>query len=213
MTPPADRRQLALIGTGYVMSAIALPWLTPPTIYNPWALVGVALIAAVLPSASLVNYLIFQRLGWNGSADEDLSSVLAIREIGFRLTLFQITLHLLLLANMATGFELRSIVPARLVVVFFGVLLVGVGDLLPRTRPNLAVGIRTSATLADRDFWIRLHRVAGYAAVGLGAVIVVVGTLLRKPTMPQVISIAAWTTVAIIVATYRRHLPGRTAAS
>jgi hypothetical protein len=213
MTPPPDRRQLALIAAGYGLSAIAFPWLTPYATYNPWDVAGVALIAAMLPSAALVNYLIFQRIGRNGSTDEDVSSVLAIREIGFRLTLFGIALHVLILANLAAGFELRPIVPARLIVVLFGVLLIGIGDLLPRTRPNLAVGIRTSATLKNRDFWIRLHRVAGYAAVALGAVIVVAGAFLRNPTMPQVISIAAGTTLAIIVATYRRYSPGGTAAS
>ena len=205
MTPLRDRRQLALIGTGYALGAIALPWLTPYATYNPWDLVGVALIVAMLPSAALARYLSFQRRGRNGSIDEDVSSVLSIREIGFRLTLFEIALHVLILANLAAGFELRSIVPARLVVVFLGVLLIGIGDLLPRTRPNLAVGIRTAATLANRDLWIRLHRVAAYAVVGFGAVIVMAGTFLRNPTMPQVIGIAAWTTVAIIVATYRRY--------
>jgi hypothetical protein len=213
MTLPLDRRQLALIGAGYALSAVAFPWLTPYATDNPWSLVGVALIVAILPLAAFVNYLVFQRIGRNGSTDEDVSSMLAIREIGFRLTLFKIALHVLILANLAPGFELRSIVPARLVVVLFGVLLIGIGDLLPRTRPNLAVGIRTSATLANRDFWIRLHRVAGYAAVAFGAVIVVAGAFLRNPTMPQVISIAGWTTVAIIVATYRRYLPVETATS
>jgi hypothetical protein len=134
MTPPLDRRQLALIGAGCALSAIAFPWLTPYTTYNPRDLVGVTLIVAMLALAALVNYLIFQGIDRNGSSDEDMSSVLTIRKIGFRLTLFDIALHVLILANLAVGFELRSIVPARMVVVFFGVLLIGIGDLLGRAR-------------------------------------------------------------------------------
>jgi len=33
--------------------------------------------------------------------------------------------------------------------------------LLPRTRRNLAIGIRTRATLADRAVWVRTHRLDG----------------------------------------------------
>jgi hypothetical protein len=30
-----------------------------------------------------------------------------------------------------------------------------IGNLLPRVRPNVAIGIRTSRTLRDRDAWLR----------------------------------------------------------
>ena len=69
----------------------------------------------------------------------------------------------------------------RLVIVWLGLFFVAVGNLLPRTRPNLVVGIRTRRTLADRQFWIRLHRLSGYAAVVVGCVIVVSGAFLRRP--------------------------------
>ena len=69
----------------------------------------------------------------------------------------------------------------RLVVVLFGSVFIAIGNLLPRTRPNLALGIRTSRTLSDRAFWIRLHRTCGYLSVALGVVIVVAGVLIQRP--------------------------------
>ena len=40
----------------------------------------------------------------------------------------------------------------RLVVVLFGSVFIGIGNLLPRTRPNLALGIRTSAHVERSRF-------------------------------------------------------------
>ena len=129
-----------------------------------------------------MNGFIFHRLGLPGSDHVNPSATMAIREIGFRITLFKIVLHAFILLNLSGVLGPGSQVPARLVVIGFGVLLIGVGDLLPRTRPNLAVGIRTARTLGSRRIWVQLHRVAGYAAVAFGVVIVIAGAFLPIPS-------------------------------
>src|SRR6266513_565511 len=41
----------------------------------------------------------------------------------------------------------------RLAPVLLGAALMAIGNLLPRVRPNVAIGIRTSRTLRDRGAW------------------------------------------------------------
>jgi uncharacterized membrane protein len=61
------------------------------------------------------------------------------------------------------------------------VTLMSIGNLLPRTRPNLAIGIRTARTLSDRALWIRTHRSLGYLVTALGVVIVVAALAVPAP--------------------------------
>jgi hypothetical protein len=78
-----------------------------------------------------------------------------------------VTIHALAVLNLSGVESLRAWGP-QIVVLLFGGLFVAIGDLLPRTRPNLAFRIRTQRTLSDRIFWIRLHRRCGYVAVAFG---------------------------------------------
>jgi hypothetical protein len=192
-----DKRQRTLIAFGYMTGLVAIPVLEPLPVLS--------LMTLMLPTAAAASYLIFERLGCCPNRHAEPAAAAAVREIGFRVSLFEIALQTLILATLAGLFVHESLVPARLAVVFFGLLLIGIGDLLPRTRPNLVVGIRTALTLENRDAWIAIHRVAGTTAVAFGTVIVLAGTFLRNPAMPQVISVAAWTAVAILCAAYRRH--------
>lgn len=203
---PTDRRHLVLVALGYVSGLLMLSRLAGPGLrLVPWGLVGGTMIALLLPTAAAVNYLVFRRVSGPGpDADPDPASGAAIGEIGFRITAFEIALHWLILLNLAGAFGSGSMVPARLVVVFFGVLLIGIGDLLPRTRPNLAIGVRTPLMLKDRNTWMQMHRIAGYAAVGLGAVIVLAGIFLGHPQIAQVINAAAILAVTLIAWSYRR---------
>jgi uncharacterized membrane protein len=61
-----------------------------------------------------------------------------------------------------------SYVPSCLV----GVVLVVAGNVLPRLRPNNAMGIRTRWTLEDEAVWMRTHRVGGYFLLVFGATLI-----------------------------------------
>lgn len=56
----------------------------------------------------------------------------------------------------------------RLVPAAVAVLLIVVGNALPRVRPNWWFGIRTPWTLSNDRVWERTHRVSGYVFVALG---------------------------------------------
>ncbi|MEO7503011.1 MAG: SdpI family protein [Gemmatimonadaceae bacterium] len=61
----------------------------------------------------------------------------------------------------------------RILTSILGVGFIAAGNIMPRTRPNWIVGLRTKRTLTDRAAWQRTHRVLGALMMGLGAVIVV----------------------------------------
>jgi len=153
------------------------------------------LIALTLPVAAMSTYLILRNF-WGEEP--------AHRAIGRRVVFFVMALHALVMLNLGGVEWIRPWGP-RLVVVLFGSAFIVIGNLLPRTRPNLALGIRTSRTLSDRSFWIRLHRVCGYLSVALGIVIVVAGLLVSGPAIGPVVAAAALSSVAVLLVTYRSY--------
>ena len=79
----------------------------------------------------------------------------------------------------------------------FGLVVVRIGNLLPRTRPNLALGIRTPRTLADRRVWMLTHRTAGYLSVVLGIIIAIAGVMDAIPVVVGPASLAATGTLIL----------------
>jgi uncharacterized membrane protein len=59
----------------------------------------------------------------------------------------------------------------RLVPVGVGLLFITIGNVLPRTRPNWWMGVRTPWTLSNDRVWQRTHRVSGWLMVAAGIVI------------------------------------------
>lgn len=164
------------------------------------------IVALTLPAAATATYLILRTL-WSemGSDREGHREVEAAhRAIAIRVVLFVMALHLLMMLNLGGVEWVRAWGP-RLVVVLFGALFIAIGNLLPRTRPNLAIGIRTSRTLSDRSFWIRLHRTCGYIAVALGVIIVMAGLMFNGAVIGHVVGAAALSSVAALLMTYRRQ--------
>ena len=166
--------------------------------------VGRLFISAMLPIAASAIYVVFGSLWRRDPSLEIESHARALRGIRRSVVLFTIALHVVLIASLAGVASVRAAAP-RLGVVLFGLMLVAVGNLLPQTRPNLVIGIRTSRTLGDRRFWMRLHRVGGYAAVAVGAVVVFSGLFLSHVQIAQAFHVAAFAAALALIASYRRH--------
>jgi len=62
-----------------------------------------------------------------------------------------------------------------------GAMFIVLGNVMPRTRQNWFVGVRTPWTLASARVWDRTHRVAGYLFVALGLIVI-----LTIPLAPQI---------------------------
>src|SRR5450756_1845627 len=120
-------------------------WLTPVLLLGLWALVRI--LPAIDPRGA--NYAKF------GGAFEAI--------IG-SLMLFLLGMHILLL-RAALGYP----APMQRVVPFgIGILLIVIGNLLPRARPNWFVGIRTPWTLSSDRVWEKTHRFGGRVFVAGG---------------------------------------------
>jgi uncharacterized membrane protein len=135
------------------------------------------------------------------SADPEFETT--YRAIVFRIVVFMIAIHLLVVADLV-GVEIVRAFAGRAVLILTGLTLVGVGDLLPRTRPDIVLGIRTPRTLAYRRVWMETHRVGGYVAVGLGVVIALSGAFLPGTMMPLVVGPTGLLAGSVLVASYRR---------
>lgn len=81
---------------------------------------------------------------------------------------------------------------AVVVPILVGTLLVVMGNLLGKIRPNWFVGVKTPWTLSSRRSWVKTHRMAGWTFVLLGLAFVVLG--LAGPTGQ------AWALTTLVVA-------------
>ncbi|MDQ3698093.1 MAG: SdpI family protein [Gemmatimonadota bacterium] len=86
---------------------------------------------------------------------------------------FMLLVHVALLAHgLGHAFPVHRVIPAGV-----GLLLMLLGNVLPRTRPNWMFGIRTPWTLSSDRVWERTHRVGGYLMLGAGLVTVLAAAL------------------------------------
>ena len=206
LKPRIDARAIAVVAAGYLVGLVAYPRLPGP--FLDQRISARILVAFTLPTTALVIYSLFRSL-WihdrirsgNGAFES------TYRAIVLRALLFVLALHVLVMMQLTGAMDAGGLrLPAgRAVVVLFGMVLVAIGNLLPRTRPNVAVGVRTTRTLANAQLWQQVHRAGGYATVGLGIVIAVTGLVLTHETVGAVVSAAALVAAATVFVSYRRH--------
>jgi hypothetical protein len=199
MAALADWRPLATIAVLYVTSVVAYARL-------PAGTVGPGLIAFTLPTAAAGILALMRLLAAHDHVrGPQQTCTRADHDIVFRIVLFIGALQgVVLIGLFGGGLVDRTgpIVP-RLAPLLFGAGLMGIGNLLPRLRPNVAIGIRTSRTLHDRQAWLRVNRRAGYVTVALGFAIMAAALLVRPGPdvvatvgaigMLAVVALVAWT--------------------
>jgi uncharacterized membrane protein len=176
-----------LIVGGYALGAALYPRL-PEQIPPSWnagrgtVWLGGLMVAFLLPTATAVTDTLLRGLYVRHPLDEPGSAtVLATYDaIMLRFIAFVMGVHATVLAALLGLLQGRAWA-VQIVPVMLGLTMIGVGNLLPRTRPNLAIGIRTPHTLSDRTLWIRTHRMAGYTLVALGFVIVLAAIAVPPP--------------------------------
>jgi uncharacterized membrane protein len=203
MIVPAGSGAYAAIAVGFLAGLICYADLPQSTaLARP-------VIAFALPTAATFTYLILRSL-WHEAATTERDPATdgfpeAIhRAIAVRVVCFVTAIHVLVLLNLSGVGWIRAAGP-RLVVTLFGGVFIVVGNLLPRTRPNLALGIRTARTLSDRRLWIRLHRTCGYLSVMFGAVVIVSGVFLAGPALGATVGTTGLASIAWLAISYRRQ--------
>ena len=208
MAPTRDvhARSIVVLVAGYLVSLVAYTKLPGP--FLDQALFARWLVAFTLPTAGLVIYTLFRSL-WrhdrirsgNGAFEATYQAIV------FRTLVFVLALHVLVMialtdAQNANGIRVSA---GRLVVVLLGLAFVGIGNLLPRTRPNVAVGLRTKRTLTNAQLWGQVHRAGGYATVGLGVVIGVTGLVLTHEALGGMVGGAGLLAATVVLVSYRRY--------
>ena len=194
---------IAAIALAYLLSLAS--WSRLPEPYcGPDCSMGLAqtLIAFALPTAILV-VVVFLGVLWNRDPirDRDAHTDSAYHAVIRTVVLFVLGLHLAILFALTSQLHPDVITAvAHAVPVMFGLTLIVIGNVLPRFRPNLVVGIRTARTLSDRTVWAHTNRAAGYATVGSGASFLLAGLLPNLPVMEfaavaalGVMTVFAWT--------------------
>lgn len=111
---------------------------------------------------------------------------------------FMVGVHLVVLAN-GLG---NNVSIDRLVPIGVGVLLIVIGNLLPRTRPNWFVGIRTPWTLSSDRVWERTHRFGGHLFVAAGVVTVLVAVFAPMLAIPVLIGCSVAVSVGVLAGSY-----------
>jgi hypothetical protein len=204
--PQSHMWEIVVLVIGYLAGLIAYPVLPGPFLDE--RVFARIMVAFTLPTTALVIYTLFRSL-WthdrvrsgNGAFES------TYRAIVLRTLIFVVALHSLVMFELTRGLDAIGVrlSAGRIVVVMFGVALVAVGNLLPRTRPNIAVGVRTRRTLTNAQLWQHVHRSGGYATVGLGIVIAFTGLVLTHEISGGVISAAALLAALTVFVSYRKH--------
>jgi uncharacterized membrane protein len=142
-----------------------------------------AIGAWLLPIFALVTAAILRfgpmlmRRGWRerleGSPTSALALVLVVMLCGLHLVVLRLALT-------------PALDAAPMLAAVLGVTWFALGQLMPRTRRNPIVGVRTRWTMASDENWARTHRVAGIAFTVGGAIALVAAAI---PSM--VVAVAA----------------------
>lgn len=93
--------------------------------------------------------------------------------------------------------DIRTLMP-----LVIGALLVVLGNLLGKVRPNWFIGIRTPWTLSSGESWNRTHRVGGWVFVGLGLVTMITGIAIPGRSILVMVALILGATVGLAVYSY-----------
>jgi uncharacterized membrane protein len=112
--------------------------------------------------------------------------------------LFMLGIHIMIL-RAALGYPVAM---QRVVPVGVGVLLIVIGNLLPRARPNWFVGIRTPWTLSSDRVWEKTHRVGGHVFVAGGILIVLAALAVQPWAHVVLITVVLFCTATVLIYSY-----------
>ena len=179
----------------------ALNFWVPPAL-RAEELSGGGLIAFMLPTLAAVVLYVVHTFEWRRPLwSREPGDCAATERILFRIIVFIAGLHGLVLLLVTEVLWVRHW-GLQLAFVLIGALLVSVGNLLPKTRPNVVVGIRTPRSLRSRHVWMEINRAGGYVSVALGLLIIVAAVGLDYPVVRQVTAVAALTAIGVLVERY-----------
>lgn len=103
----------------------------------------------------------------------------------------------------AMGADIPIVMISTLLV---GLLLVVVGNYLPKSRQNYTIGIKLPWTLSDVDNWNKTHRLAGYLWIAGGVILIISILLLSGPFAQISVTVIIVLALVLIPAIYSYSL-------
>jgi len=97
----------------------------------------------------------------------------------------------------------RAVSVATWAPLLVGALLVVVGSLLGKLRPNWFVGIRTPWTLSSKVSWTRTHRLGGWLFIGLGVLTMAMAMLGARWAFGTMLAALVAVAIGLVVYSYR----------
>ncbi|HYD53827.1 MAG TPA: SdpI family protein [Gemmatimonadaceae bacterium] len=150
--------------------------------------------------APIVFVVIWVAATWLPRLDPRQANVAKMRGaydvvISATLTLMVVLQGVLLASALGLAVPVNRVVPAAV-----GLLLLVMGNVLPRARPNWWFGIRTPWTLSSDRVWARTHRVGGYAMAAGG--LLMLATAVAPPAWVVPLFVAAIVLAALVPIAY-----------
>lgn len=95
----------------------------------------------------------------------------------------------------------------RIFTALLGFGLIAAGNVMPRTRPNWIVGLRTKRTLSDPAVWLRTHRLLGALMVFSGSVVILASVVAPRHALASAVVLLLVSFVVAQVAGTRAKPP------
>ncbi|MFT8570396.1 MAG: SdpI family protein [Leuconostoc pseudomesenteroides] len=116
----------------------------------------------------VVNYVIIRSMKHKGSDNQKVFTVI-IWSLPLLLNVVQIVTFIYALNH---PFNIISII-----LPVIGVLLIVLGNYLPKTTPNYMIGIRLPETLHNSENWQKTNRIGGFVMVFAGFILIITGII------------------------------------
>ncbi len=117
--------------------------------------------------------------------------------LGLIVTLFLVAMNYFLILSAKNAWVMNT----KTVLVFFGLLVLLMGNYMNNLKPNYIAGIRLPWTLKDPDNWRRTHQLAGKLWFAGGALLIILGLALPKNLLIPFM-IAVLITIVVIPGIY-----------
>lgn len=195
-----------IVVAAFLMSAIVYPKL-PELVPTHWNMAGQpdqwgsrVIGAFILPVILLVMWALFRILPAIDPRGANYAKFGgAFEAIIVSVMLFMLGLHIVVLrASLGHPVDMARVMPFGI-----GILLVVIGNLLPRARPNWFVGIRTPWTLSSDRVWEKTHRFGGRLFVAAGLVIALSSLVWVQWAHVVLFTILLVTTATVLFYSYR----------
>jgi len=111
---------------------------------------------------------------------------------------FMAAIQILLVGvNLGWPIEIPLLIPVGV-----GLLLMVIGNLMPRIRPNWFMGIRTPWTLSSEVVWRKTHRLGGYCFMAMGVLMVGIGFVATPQQFPYMLVVIIALALVPVVYSY-----------